>query len=104
MKESTKMLIHYITGFLILITGAIHLIANNLSSFLWIKETLWYPVSLGIFLAAVLYHAMNGLRVVLIELFPGSGSGKIISMILFAVGLFFFVSGLYFLLMLFGGW
>lgn len=104
MKESTKMLLHYVTGFLILVTGAIHLIANNLERFLWIKSTLWYPISLGIFLGAVLYHAMNGLRVVLVELFPGSSSGKVISTILVIVGVIFFVSGFYFLLVLFGGW
>lgn len=104
MKESTKMFIHYITGFLILVTGAIHLISNNLTSFKWVKETIWYPVSLGILLAAVLYHAMNGLRVVLVEMFPGSGSGKIISTIVFIVGIAFFISGLYFLLVLFKWW
>jgi len=103
MKESTKMLLHYITGFLILITGATHLIANNLVGFNWIKDTLWYPMSQGVFLAAVLYHAMNGLRVILVELFPGSSSGKIISIILTVVGIIFFVFGLYFLLVIFGG-
>lgn len=101
MKESTKMLLHYVTGFLILSTGAVHLLANNLESFKWVKETLLYPVSLGIFLAAVLYHAMNGLRVILIELFPASGSGRIISTILILIGVIFFISGLYFLLTLF---
>ncbi|MEM1583915.1 MAG: hypothetical protein QXF28_02245 [Nitrososphaerota archaeon] len=104
MKESTKMLIHYVTGFLILVTGAIHLISNNLVSLKWIKETVWYPMSLGIFLAAVLYHSMNGLRVILVELFPGSSSGKIISTTLFIIGVVFFISGLYFLLVLFKWW
>jgi len=104
MKESTKMLLHYITGFLILITGAVHLIANNLVGFNWIKDTLWYPISQGIFLAAVLYHAMNGLRVILVELLPGSSIGKVISTILVVIGTIFFISGLYFLLVLFGGW
>lgn len=103
MKESTKMLLHYITGFLILVTGAIHLLTNNLESFKWMKATLLYPVSLGVFLAAVLYHAMNGLRVILIELFPGSSSGRIITVTLMLVGVIFFISGFYFLLILFGG-
>ncbi len=103
MKESTKMLLHYITGFLILVTGAIHLLTNNLESFRWMKAILFYPVSLGVFLAAVLYHAMNGLRVILIELFPGSRSGRIITLTLMLVGVIFFISGFYFLLILFGG-
>lgn len=102
MRESTKMLIHYITGFAILITGAIHLIASNLKTLEWIKTTPLYPVSQGIFLATVLYHALNGLRVILVELMPGYRSGKIISYTLLILGVILFIFGSYVLIILFG--
>ncbi|MEN2975029.1 MAG: hypothetical protein ABDH32_05570 [Candidatus Caldarchaeales archaeon] len=104
MRESTKMLLHYITGFIILVTGAIHLLASNLSSFAWIKTTPQYPVGQAIFLAALLYHSLNGLRVILIELRPGLRTSKTITITLLALGILIYIFGLYSLDVIFDIW
>lgn len=105
MRESTKMFLHYLTGAVILITGAIHLLANNVPSFAVVfRLSELYPVNLGIFLAALLYHALNGLRVILIELIPGPCAGKAISWIMVLIGVAAYIYGLQVLLQLFAGW
>jgi len=102
-RESTRMFLHYIAGLTILVTGAIHLLANNLPEFsLMLHTSNLYPINLAIFLAALLYHALNGIRVILMELIPTPCSGTVITWILIIVGVIAYAYGLQVIIRLFG--
>jgi len=105
MKESVKTFLQYVTGIAIGATGAFHLIANNLPGIgEAIHESPIYPVNLAIFLAALLYHGLNGVRSILVELIPGPCAGKAITWILAIIGVAAYVYGVQVLLNLFMGW
>jgi len=96
------MFIHYISGLIILITGFIHLIANNLPSIgTIVHESIFYPVNLIILLSALLYHMLNGVRAILIEVIPGKCAAKAITWIMFLVGITLYIYGLQVFLNLF---
>lgn len=102
MRESKRMFIHYISGLIILVTGFIHIIANNLPSIgTTIHESILYPVNLIILLSALLYHMLNGVRAILMELIPGKCAAKAITWIIFLVGIALYVYSLQVFLNLF---
>ncbi len=96
------MFLHYISGIIILVTGFIHLIANNLPDIgTIIHESALYPVNLIMLLSALTYHMLNGVRVILIELIPGRCAAKAITWIMFLVGIALYIYGLQVFLNLF---
>ncbi|MCC6028697.1 MAG: hypothetical protein LM591_00885 [Candidatus Korarchaeum sp.] len=104
MRESTKMLLHYVTGLLIIVTGLIHLLANNEPNVgkLITGNTYLYLSNMAIFLAALLYHAFNGIRVILIELVPDKCWTKLIGWAIFLIGIVTYIVGFQVLLMALG--
>ena len=68
MRESSLMMLHYAAAVVLLVTGSIHLMKNNIPG-MEIHGPL-YLVNMLIFVSALMYHAMNGVRVILIELMP----------------------------------
>jgi len=85
MRESQIMLLHYVTGLGILIAGAIHLtvifilgsydanlaFSGSTYSVINVYKNVLLVSSLWALLALVDFHALNGLRVILIELYQG---------------------------------
>jgi len=102
LKESKRMFLHYVSGLIILVTGFIHLVANNLPGIgTAIHESILYPLNLIILLSALLYHMLNGVRAILIELIPGRCAAKAIIWIIFLVGIALYIYGLQVFLNLF---
>lgn len=104
MRESTKMLLHYVAGILIIVTGLIHLLANNEPNVgkLITSNVYLYLANMAIFLAALLYHAFNGVRVILIELVPDMCWTKLIGWAILLIGIATYVVGIQVLLMALG--
>ncbi|MGB9631114.1 MAG: hypothetical protein ACP5KE_02000 [Candidatus Methanodesulfokora sp.] len=82
MKESNLMILHYATALILIVTGSIHLMANNIPD-IGIHGPL-YLANMLIFVSALMYHAMNGVRVILIELVPTRS--RAISYIILVIG------------------
>jgi succinate dehydrogenase hydrophobic anchor subunit len=107
MKESTKMLLHYITGLGIVIAGGVHIFtvfftgayAQNLAftggmfSVISIYRNLLLALTLEFLLIFVDYHALNGVRVILIEFHQGTRWERGVSWILSVTGVLLFVYG-----------
>ncbi|RDD53711.1 MAG: hypothetical protein BA066_03055 [Candidatus Korarchaeota archaeon NZ13-K] len=104
MRESTKMLLHYITGLLIVVTGLIHLLANNDPNVgkLITGNVYLYLTNMSVFLASLLYHAFNGIRVILIELVPDACWTRLIGWALLLIGIATYAVGIQVLLMSLG--
>jgi succinate dehydrogenase hydrophobic anchor subunit len=100
MKESTKMLLHYITGLGIVFAGGLHLFTvfltgsyfQNLAfsggaySVIEVYRNLMLAFSLELLLIFVDYHALNGIRVILMEFRQGKGWESGVSWILAVAG------------------
>ncbi|MGA3405610.1 MAG: succinate dehydrogenase [Candidatus Bathyarchaeia archaeon] len=96
MKESTRMLLHYITGLGIVIVGGVHLFTvfltgsylQNLAfiggaySVISVYKNLIFAITLELLLIFVDYHALNGIRVILIEFHQGKTWERGVSWIL----------------------
>jgi succinate dehydrogenase hydrophobic anchor subunit len=107
MKESTKMLLHYATGLGIVIAGGIHLFTvfltgsyvQNLAfiggafSVLPVYRNIILATTLELLLVFVDYHALNGIRTILIEFHQGSLWERGVSGILTATGLLLLIYG-----------
>jgi succinate dehydrogenase / fumarate reductase cytochrome b subunit len=103
MKESTKMLLHYVTGFGILVAGAVHLFTvfltgsyvQNLafSSIMAVYRNVILAATLELLLIFVDYHALNGIRVILIEFYQGERWERGVAWILAVAGLLLLVYG-----------
>lgn len=83
MRESSLMILHYAAALVLLITGSIHLMANNIPG-MEIHGPL-YLANMLVFVSALMYHAMNGVRVILIELLPRRS--RAISYIILVLGI-----------------
>jgi len=107
MRESTRMLLHYVTGLGIVVVGGIHLFtvfltgsySQNLAfiggaySVISIYKNAIFAVTLELLLVFVDYHALNGIRVILIEFHQGRGWERGVSWILAIAGLLLLVYG-----------
>lgn len=104
MRESTKMLLHYIAGVIVIVTGLIHLLANNEPTLgkIITSNAHFYLANMAIFLAALLYHAFNGVRVILIELVPDACWTKLIGWAILLIGIATYLVGFQVLLLALG--
>jgi len=103
MKESTRMLLHYVTGLGILVAGGVHLFTvfltgpyvQNLafSSVIAVYRNLILATTLELLLIFVDYHALNGIRVILIEFHQGSKWERGVSWILAVAGILLLIYG-----------
>jgi succinate dehydrogenase hydrophobic anchor subunit len=107
MKESTKMLLHYIAGIGIVIVGGVHLFtvfftgpySQNLAfsggsySVIAIYRNLLLATTLELLLIFVDYHALNGVRVILIEFHQGTSWERGVSWTLAMTGILLLVYG-----------
>jgi succinate dehydrogenase hydrophobic anchor subunit len=107
MKESTKMLIHYATGLGIVVAGGLHLFTvfltgpylQNLAfsgspySVIEVYRNVMLAATLELLLIFVDYHALNGVRVILIEFHQGQTWERGVSWILTVTGILLLVYG-----------
>jgi succinate dehydrogenase hydrophobic anchor subunit len=107
MKESTKMLLHYITGLGIVVAGGLHIFTvfltgsyfQNLAfsggaySVIEVYRNLILAATLELLLIFVDYHALNGIRVILIEFHQGPKWERGVSWILAVTGILILVYG-----------
>ncbi len=107
MRESTIMLLHYFTGLGILIAGGVHLatlfltapVEQNLQFYgisfavLSIYRNPLLAGSLEVLLITVTFHAFNGLRVILLELYQGDTWSKVVNWLLIFLALVVMVYG-----------
>ena len=101
------MLFHYITGLGIVIVGGIHLFTvfltgsyvQNLTfmggpySIIAIYKDAIFAVTLELLLIFVDYHALNGIRVILIEFHQGRGWERAVSWVLTIIGVVLLIYG-----------
>jgi succinate dehydrogenase hydrophobic anchor subunit len=97
------MLLHYATGLGILVAGGVHLATvfltgpylQNLAfaSVLAVYKNLILATTLELLLLFVDYHALNGIRVILIEFHQGAGWERGVSWILAVAGILLLVYG-----------
>jgi len=97
------MLLHYATGLGIVVAGGVHLITvfltgpyvQNLAftSILAVYRNLLLAATLELLLIFVDYHALNGIRVILIEFHQGSKWEKGVSWILTVAGILLLIYG-----------
>jgi len=112
MSERRLMLLHYVTGLGILITGAVHIwvvfFTVPLDQTIWettmlfddhpfailsvyrnalLASTLWF------LLVFTTFHAMNGIRVIIMELIPDERVTRAAKWLLIALGVFLVVYG-----------
>jgi len=111
-SERRLMLLHYVTGIGILITGAVHLwvvfftvpldqtiwettmlFDNHPFAILSVYRNALLASTLWLLLVFTTYHAMNGIRVILMELIPNRSFVSAIKWVLIALGLFLVVYG-----------
>jgi succinate dehydrogenase hydrophobic anchor subunit len=107
MRESSKMLLHYATGLGIVIAGGVHLFTvfltgpyvQNLAfsggpySVISVYRNIILAITLELLLIFVDYHALNGIRVILIEFHQGSKWEQGVSWILAVAGILLLIYG-----------
>ena len=103
MKESTRMLLHYATGLGILVAGGVHLFTvfltgpyiQNLafSSIIMVYRNILLAVTLELLLVFVDYHALNGVRIILIEFHQGTNWERGVSWVLCVAGILLLIYG-----------
>jgi succinate dehydrogenase hydrophobic anchor subunit len=107
MKESTRMVLHYATGLGIVIAGGLHLFTvfltgpylQNLAfsgsaySVIGVYRNIILAATLELLLVFVDYHALNGVRIILIEFHQGAAWERGVSWILAVAGLLLLVYG-----------
>jgi len=97
------MLLHYATGLGIVVAGGVHLFTvfltgpyvQNLafSSVMMVYRNILLAVTLELLLVFVDYHALNGLRIILIEFHQGTTWERGVSWVLAVVGILLLVYG-----------
>ncbi|MCS7142963.1 MAG: hypothetical protein NZ920_04100 [Aigarchaeota archaeon] len=112
MRERTLMIMHYLTGLGILVSGTIHVyvvfltVPANLTAWestlsfdgfqfaiLPVYRNLALALSLEILLICTTYHGLNGLRIILYELFQGRSARTYVKYALFAIGALLLIYG-----------
>ena len=112
MSERRLMLLHYVTGLGILITGAVHiwvvfftvpldqtiwettmLFDNHPFAILSVYRNALLASTLLLLLVFTTFHAMNGIRVIIMELIPDEGVMRAAKWLLIALGVFLVVYG-----------
>ncbi len=103
MKESTRMLLHYVTGLGIVVAGGVHLFTvfltgpyvQNLafSSVMMVYRNILLAVTLELLLVFVDYHALNGVRIILIEFHQGTTWERGVSWVLAVAGILLLIYG-----------
>ncbi len=112
MSERRLMLLHYVTGLGILVTGAVHiwvvfftvpldqtiwettmLFDNHPFAVMSVYRNVLLASSLWFLLVFTTFHAMNGIRVILMELIPDRRFTRVAKWLLIALGLFLVVYG-----------
>jgi len=101
------MLLHYISGIGILASGAVHLALvfffgsyeenisfdNGVLSVLAVYRNFAFALTLELLLIFVAFHAFNGLRVILIELYQGKGWERGVNWVLTTIAAFLVIYG-----------
>ena len=112
MSERRLMLLHYVTGLGILITGAVHiwvvfftvpldqtiwettmLFDNHPFAILSVYRNAFLASTLWLLLVFTTFHAMNGIRVIIMELIPNERVMRAAKWLLIALGVFLVVYG-----------
>jgi succinate dehydrogenase hydrophobic anchor subunit len=107
MRESTRMLLHYVTGLGIVNAGGVHLFTvfltgpylQNLAfsggaySVIEVYKNVILASTLELLLLFVDYHALNGIRVILIEFHQGESWERGVSWILTVAGILLLIYG-----------
>ncbi len=112
MRNTYLQLIHMLAGVLIAVLLGIHMVIMHLDEIMgffgadvthptsWdsmigrARQGLWAGIYIPL-LAFALYHGLNGLRNVLIEVIPSSGGKRAMTWILIIVGIVFLGLGIY---------
>ncbi len=101
MRNTFLWFLQLVTGVLIAVFLGIHVVTQHLSS---IDQTTW-PLMIGrategiwvflyvALLAVGLYHGINGLRGIILEVTTSARTARIITGILIAIGVIFFIGG-----------
>jgi succinate dehydrogenase hydrophobic anchor subunit len=111
-SERRLMLLHYVTGLGILITGAVHiwvvfftvpldqtiwettmLFDNHQFAILSVYRNALLASTLWLLLVFTTFHAMNGIRVIIMELIPGERVMRAAKWLLILLGVFLVVYG-----------
>lgn len=99
MRTSSSMLLHYVTGILIILFGAVHLASHSFLGVDSYSGSLRYLSVIGRYrdpffaivlealLVNVAYHGLNGLRMVLLEWRQGERWDKAVTWLLVSTGL-----------------
>jgi len=112
MRNTYIWLLQIITGVLIAVFLGIHMVLQHLDAVLGFfganmaDLTSWASMidraSQGIFvalyialLAVGLYHGINGLRNIILEVTPSAKAGRIVTWVLIVIGIIFFIGGTY---------
>ena len=112
MSERRLVLLHYVTGLGILITGAVHiwvvfftvpldqtiwettmLFDNHPFSIMSVYRNALLASTLWLLLVFTTFHAMNGIRVIIMELIPNERVMRAAKWLLIALGVFLVVYG-----------
>jgi succinate dehydrogenase hydrophobic anchor subunit len=103
MRESTRMLLHYATGLGIVVVGGVHLFTvfltgpylQNLAfgAVIATYRNIMLAATLELLLVFVDYHALNGIRIILIEFHQGSKWERGVSWVLSVAGILLLVYG-----------
>ena len=112
MRTTRLQLLHMLTGVLIAVLLGIHMVILHLDDILiffgvdatgptsWgsminrASQGIWVGLYIAL-LAAVLYHALNGLRGIILELTPSPGTERIVTRVIIAFGIIAFIGGAY---------
>ncbi|MFQ6134801.1 MAG: succinate dehydrogenase [Nitrososphaerales archaeon] len=98
-RESSIRLLHYATGVLIAVFGAVHLATHSFLGVEGYADSLRYLSVIGRYkdplfaftlealLVTVAYHGLNGTRVILLEFRQGERWDRVVTWLLVAVGI-----------------
>ena len=112
MRNTYLWLLQLVTGVLIAVLLGIHMVLQHLDAVLGFfgisvaESTSWESMidrsSQGIFvtlyialLAVGLYHGINGLRNIILEVTPSAKTARIVTWVLIVFGIIFFIGGTY---------